>query len=193
MDDPLSFLFWARAALHPDFGRWPPEVTRGQCLITASVTGDPSGEGCLLMRQQQQFFKMPESASRSVVSNSLRPRGLYSPWNSPGQNTGVGSLSLLHGIFPSQGSNTGLPTAGGFFTSWAPGILEWVAYPFSSRSSQPGIELGSPALLADSLPTELWRKPKMARRNNIQVYHWEEYPLHHFTWVTEKNSFFSFY
>ena len=36
-----------------------------------------------------------ESETRSVVSNSLRPHGLYSPWNSPGQNTGVGSLSLL--------------------------------------------------------------------------------------------------
>ena len=35
------------------------------------------------------------SESRSVVSSSLRPHGLYSPWNSPGQNTGVGSLSLL--------------------------------------------------------------------------------------------------
>ena len=33
----------------------------------------------------------------------------YSPWNSPGQNTGVGTLSLLQGIFPTQGSNTGLP------------------------------------------------------------------------------------
>ena len=32
-----------------------------------------------------------------------------SPWNSPGQNTGVGSLSLLQGIFPAQGSNPGLP------------------------------------------------------------------------------------
>ena len=32
----------------------------------------------------------------------------YSPWNSPGQNTGVGSLSLLQGIFPTQGSNPGL-------------------------------------------------------------------------------------
>ena len=40
---------------------------------------------------------------------TLRPHGLYSPWNSPGQNTGVGSLSLLRGIFPSQGSNPGLP------------------------------------------------------------------------------------
>ena len=36
------------------------------------------------------------------------PSGLYSPWNSPGQNTGVGSLSLLQGIFPTQGSNPGL-------------------------------------------------------------------------------------
>ena len=44
-----------------------------------------------------------------VVSDSLRPHGLYSPWNSPGQNTEVGSLSLLQGIFPSQGSNPGLP------------------------------------------------------------------------------------
>ena len=44
----------------------------------------------------------------SVVSNSLRSHGLYSPWNSLGQNTGVGSLSLLQGIFPKQGSNPGL-------------------------------------------------------------------------------------
>ena len=36
----------------------------------------------------------------SVVSDSLQPQGLYSPWNSPGQNTGVGSLSLFQGIFP---------------------------------------------------------------------------------------------
>ena len=41
----------------------------------------------------------------SVVSDSLRPTGLYSPWNSPGQNTGVGSRSLLQGIFPTLGSN----------------------------------------------------------------------------------------
>ena len=46
-----------------------------------------------------------ESECCSVVSNSLRPHGLYSPWNSPGQNTGVGSISLLQGIFPTQGSN----------------------------------------------------------------------------------------
>ena len=47
--------------------------------------------------------------NHSVVSNSLQPHGLYSPWNSPDQNTGVGSCSLLQGIFPAQGSNPGLP------------------------------------------------------------------------------------
>ena len=46
--------------------------------------------------------------SLSVVSNSLRPHGLDSPWNSPGQNSGVGSYSLLQGILSTQGSNAGL-------------------------------------------------------------------------------------
>ena len=50
-----------------------------------------------------------QSESLSVVSDSLQPHGLYSPWNSPGQNTGGGSCSLLEGIFPTQRSNPGLP------------------------------------------------------------------------------------
>ena len=54
-----------------------------------------------------------ESESLSVVSDFLRPHELYSLWNSPGQNTRVGSLSLLQGIFPTQVSRI----AGGFFTS----------------------------------------------------------------------------
>ena len=45
------------------------------------------------------------------MSDSWRPHGLFSPWNSLGQNTGVGSLSLLQGIFPTQRSNPGLPHA----------------------------------------------------------------------------------
>ena len=52
--------------------------------------------------------------SRSVVSDSLprygqQPTRLLCPWDSPGKNTGVGSHSLLQGIFPTQGSNAGLP------------------------------------------------------------------------------------
>ena len=53
------------------------------------------------------FRKWSESCP--VMSNCLSSHVLYSPWNSPGQNTGVGSLCLLQGIFPTQGSNSGLP------------------------------------------------------------------------------------
>jgi len=49
------------------------------------------------------------SRSCSIVSDSLKPHGLYSPLNFPGQNTGVGSHSLLQGIFPTQRSSPGLP------------------------------------------------------------------------------------
>ena len=83
-----------------------------------------------------------ESESHSDMPDSLWPRGLQSPWNSPSQATGVGSFSLLQGIFPTQGSNPGrslhcrrilyqLSYKG------SPRILEWVAYPFSSASSWP--------------------------------------------------------
>ena len=64
----------------------------------------------------------------------------YSPWNSPHQNTGVGSLSLLQGIFPTWGSNPDLPHCRRILYQLShkgsPRILEWVAYPFSRRSSQ---------------------------------------------------------
>ena len=46
-----------------------------------------------------------ESESQSFVSDSLQSHGLYSPWNSPGQDTGVGNHSLLQGIFLTQGLN----------------------------------------------------------------------------------------
>ena len=54
-------------------------------------------------------FKAGESESCSILTDSLWPHGLCSPWNSLGQNTGVGSLSLLQGIFPIQGSNPAFP------------------------------------------------------------------------------------
>ena len=55
--------------------------------------------------QQYTEIKASESKSHSVVPDSLRPHGLYSPWNSLDENTGMGSLSLLQGIFRTQGSN----------------------------------------------------------------------------------------
>ena len=82
-----------------------------------------------------------ESERSSVVSDSLRPHRLYSPWSSPGQNTRMDSLSLLQGIFPTQGSNPGLLHWGQILYQLShkgsPRILEWVTYPFSSGSSQP--------------------------------------------------------
>ena len=110
--------------------------------------------------KQIYTWNQSESESCSVMSNSLRPHGLYSPWNSPGQNTGVGSLSLLQGSFPTQGSNPGL-----LYSGW---ILYQVSYkgtprllniPSPADLSDPGIKMGSPALQADSLPTELPGKP----------------------------------
>ena len=71
--------------------------------------------------------------SRSVVSDSLQPHGLHSPQNSPGQNTGVCSLSLLQGIFPTQGSNPGLPHS------------RWILYQLSYQGS-PTDYLRSPLL-----------------------------------------------
>ena len=80
------------------------------------------------------------------MSDCLWPHELYSPWNSPGQNTGVGSLSLLQGIFPTQGSNPGLPhcrhSLYQLSQKGSPRILEWVAYPFSRGSSWPRNQTG---------------------------------------------------
>ena len=84
----------------------------------------------------KKVFKeiMAESESRSVVSDSLR-HPWTSPLNSPGQNTGVGSLSLLRGIFPTQESKPGLPNCRQILYQLShkgsPRILEWVAFLFS--------------------------------------------------------------
>ena len=66
---------------------------------------------------------------------------IYSLWNSPGRNTGVGSLSLLQGIFPTQKLKPGLPPCRQILYQLShkgsPGILDWVSYPFSRGPSQP--------------------------------------------------------
>ena len=61
------------------------------------------------------------------MSDSLRPHGLCSPWNSPGQNTGVGSLSLLQGIFPRNQTRVSC-IAGRFFTNWTMREVDWVTF-----------------------------------------------------------------
>ena len=95
--------------------------------------------------------------------------------NFPGQNTGVGSLSLLQGIFLGQGSNPGFPAQGlnpglphcrqilyQLSHQGSPRILDWVAYPFSRGSSWPRDPTGVFCIQADSLQAELPGKPSMA-------------------------------
>ena len=81
------------------------------------------------------------STSHSAVSDSLWSHGLYSPWNSPGQTIGVGSISLLQEIFPTQGLNPGLLNCRQILYQLShkgsSRVLEWVAYPFSKGSSRP--------------------------------------------------------
>ena len=87
-----------------------------------------------------------ESETRSTVLDSLQPHELYSPWNSPGQNTEVGSLSLLQGILPIQGLKPGLPHCRRILYQLShkgsPRILEWVAYPFPRGSFWPRNQTG---------------------------------------------------
>ena len=80
------------------------------------------------------------------MSYSLWPEGLQSLWNSPGHDTGVCSLSLLQGIFPTQASDSGIPHCRWILYQLShkgsPRILELVAFPFSSGSSRPRNQTG---------------------------------------------------
>ena len=114
------------------------------CPLESLRKGSPGGMATMhtLRLTEKSFHKM----KGSVVSDCLQPHGLYSPWNSPGQNTGVGSLSLLQGIFPTQELNPGLSHCRQILYQLShkgsPRILEWIAYPFSSGSSQPRNQTG---------------------------------------------------
>ena len=130
------------------------------------------------------------SESRSVVPSFLWPHGLYSPWNSPGQNTGVGSHSLLQGILPSQGLNWGL-----LHCRWilyqlshrgSPRIPEWAAYPFSSGCSWTRNRTGVSCIAGEFFTSwavrEALREKKMSDKERNQ-------PAA--TWVTDSNNLVS--
>ena len=84
------------------------------------------------------YLKVKVTRSCPTLCN---PPGLYGPWNSPGQSTGVGSLSLLQEIFPTQGLSQVSCIAGGFFTSWA-------------TKEAPNTGVGSLSLLQRIFPTQ---------------------------------------
>ena len=83
----------------------------------------------------------PESKSHSAVSDSLRPHGLYSPWNSPGQNTGVVAI-------PSPGD---LPNPGIKPMSLA---LQADSLPAEPQGKPKNTGVGSLSLLLQIFPTQ---------------------------------------
>ena len=96
-----------------------------------------------IFRSNLNFLKVKVTQLYLILCD---PNVLYSPSNSPGQNTGAGSWSLLQGIFPTHGLNPGLPPCRQILCQLShqesPRILEWVAYPFSSGCSQPRNQTG---------------------------------------------------
>ena len=87
----------------------------------------------------------------------LPPHGLHSPWNFLGQNTGVDSLFLLQGIFPTQGSNPGLhsevaqsyPTLCDPMDCSLPGFSVHRIFGFSRQEYWSGLPFPSPGDLPD--------------------------------------------
>ena len=83
------------------------------------------------------YTDIHEKKVKVKVTQSL----FATPWNSPGQNPGVVSCSLLQGIFPTQGLNPGLPHCKQILYhlshKGSPRTLDQVSYPFSRGSSRP--------------------------------------------------------
>ena len=116
--------------------------TQISCLAGEFFTIDPSGKTI-------DHFEN-ENESCSVLSHSLRPHELYSPWNYPGQNTGVGSPSLLLRIFPTQGLN--------------PGLLQILYQP--SHQGSPFYWLMNPALTTSSLLVKVNKMKRKIRKES---------------------------
>ena len=91
----FNLLIIAKNWKHPDVLQW----VNGYINCDTSVTWNST-------QQQEEtsycYMQLKKKMWKSVMSDSLQPHGLYSPWNSPGQNTGVASLSLLQGVFPTN-------------------------------------------------------------------------------------------
>ena len=112
------------------------------------------------------------SESRSVISDPLRPHGLYRLWNSPGQNPGVGSLSLLQGIVPTQVLNPSLSQC------WQ--ILHQLSHQGSPRM----LGVGSLSLFQGIFPTqELNRDLLHCRRILYQLSYQGSPTIHAYVYV----------
>ena len=121
-----------------------------------------------ISQTEKDRYMLPliKSESCSVMSDSLWVK------HSPGQNIGMGSLSLLQEIFPTQGQNPGLLHCRCILYQLShqgsPRILEWAAYPFSSRSSWPKNRTGV-SCITGRLFTSWASKQNLKRKKLIQT------------------------
>ena len=109
--------------------------------------------------------KLDKEESESKVAQCLQPPRLLCPWNSPGENPGVGGHALPQGIFPTQGSNPGLPHYRRILCHRSTKQAQeyWSGQPIPSPGDlpDPGIILESPALQLYSLAAELPMTPPL--------------------------------
>ena len=129
-----------------------PKILEWVAISFSRVPSQPrDGNPCLPHWQGDFFLPLSHLGLNIVVLKAaqLCPT-LYDPvdcpWNSLGQNTGVGRLSLLQGIFPTQGLSPGLLHGRRILYQLShkgsPRTLKWVAYPFSRGSSRPRNQTG---------------------------------------------------
>ena len=93
-------------AFSPLPSKWHPRITESRTRL--SDWTELNNKRFLSEKPTVSLLWKKVKVSRSGVSDSLWPQWLYCPWNSPGQNAGVGRLALLQGIFPTRESNQSL-------------------------------------------------------------------------------------
>ena len=91
----------------------PPHLLLWRCCTAYGILASQSGtDQALSSESRVPTIGLPGNSLKVKVTQLCPtlcdPHGLYSPWNSPGQDTGVGSLSLLQQIFPTQELNSSL-------------------------------------------------------------------------------------
>ena len=117
------------------------------------------------------------------MSDFLWPHGQYSLWNSPGQLTGVGCLSLLQGIFPSQELNRGLlhfrqipyqlSYQGEISVQFSRSVLPDSLRLHESQHTRPPCPSQTPGVYSDSCPLSWWCHPAISS----SVVPFSSYPL----------------
>ena len=113
--------YWSGLPFPPPGDLLDPGIKPASPVSYALVSGSlPLGH---LGSPIHSYIYSAKWKGKSLSAQFSWPHGPFSSWNSPGQNTGVGSLSLLQGIFPTRDQTQVSRIAGGFFTSWVKGKL----------------------------------------------------------------------